>query len=108
MRRGVDAPGLAALIPSCPGYFRLALGMWSCAFTHERFVMKTLCPSRLPFPWKQSQLAGRGQRPRTCCRAQQGLLGNGGFGFPGLLVRDGRLRGSGFPPPSPASFGVGE
>lgn len=72
----MDALGLAALIPSGPGYFRLALGMWSCAFTHERFVMKTLCPSRLPFPRKQPQLAERGVRdPELTAQLSRGCLG---------------------------------
>lgn len=73
MRRGVDAPGLTALIPSCPGYFRLALGMWSCAFTHERFAMKTLCPSQLPFPQEAVSASREGSETQNLLLSSAGV-----------------------------------
>lgn len=85
--------------------------MRSCASAHEPVAMRTLHPSGPPLPRKLPQLAGRGERPRACCSAQKGLLGDGGFRFPGPLVWDGRHKRLRFPPPPPpssASFGVGE
>lgn len=84
LRNVADARSGWPWLLSLPHAQAISSWPWACGhvLSHELVVRRTLRPSGPPFPRKQLQLAGRGEGPRACCPAQQGLLGGGWFQVP--------------------------